>query len=188
MRGRRRVAAALAAVLVGGALGAGAYAFRHHDAPARPRLTTAELSAYQAGVLPPLREGGQVVEQELKPAVADLAAGKVSGPAFAAQTTGWLGRLAEVRRQVAGVVPPPDLRPAADGFDRALARYADTVRAFGAAASASKAGREAALANAYEVALDADHLYDTASAVIQQWRRRLGLGTTPDFPNPSEGS
>lgn len=182
---RKRLVAAVAAVVVVGA-GVGVYAVTRPDP--KPALTAAALTAYEQAILPSLRDGGRVIEQGVKPDLGDLGSGKISGTAFADHADGFLAELERVRTAVAAVTPPSPLRPAADGFDAALARYEQAVREFKAAALTPRAGREAALAKGYATAQSADTLYDSAGAVIQRWRVRLGLGTSADFPSPSEGS
>jgi hypothetical protein len=187
---RARGAAAVTAVVLLGLSAAGvtAYLGSRHDGNGG-RLTRSELAAYQAGILPPLREGGVVVEQRMKPAVSGLAQAPAAALAqVAADAPSWVGQLAAVRTKVAAVPAPAELAEAAAGFDRALARYAEAARQFGAAADAPAASRAAAAAAAVDVARDADALYDGASAVIQRARRRLGLGPTPDFPDPETDS
>jgi hypothetical protein len=181
---RHAVAAGLTLVVVLSAVAATAYVSSRRTSR-HEGLTAAELTSYTGAVLPPLREGGRVVEQEMKPTIGDLVSGKLTGTTFAGRVDTWLADLSRVRGEVAAVPPPAELRPAATGFDDALGRYLAAAEAFRAAALAPAARRQAALDHGYAVATEADHRYDTASAVIQGWRRRLGLGPTADFPDPT---
>lgn len=182
---RREVVAALAAAVVVGLSATAITVYLAARDDGRPALTTEALTAYQEAVLPHLREGGGLVEQGMKPAATELA--KATGKAaarIASDATGWADALGQIRANVAAVPTPEPLREAATGFDRALARYVDAARQFGTAARTPLPQRAPVLANGYEIAHDADTLYDAASAVIQRWRRRLGLAPTTDFPDP----
>jgi hypothetical protein len=179
---RRRAAVVTAAVaaVVLSAAAAAAYVAGHRTE--KPKLTSQELAAYQGALIVPLREGGRVVEQDMKPTVTDFTQGTVTPAALSERSATWVDELTRVREQVAAVPAPDPLRPASAGFDRALARYVDAARGFGTAARATD--RTAALDAAYTIANDADHLYDSASAVLQRVRRDLGLDPSSDFPDP----
>ncbi len=177
----RRVAVAAALVGLAG-VGAGLVAARS----SAPSLTRARLVAYESAVLVPLREGGATVEQGIKPALADLTERHVTPPAvIAGEADGWVRDLTSVRARVGAVAPPDELREAARLFDRALEQYLEAARTFRAAAAASAVQRRALLDGGYAVARAADATYDDAARVIQRWRHRLGLPSTPDFPDPS---
>jgi hypothetical protein len=182
---RGRIAAVTTVALLGLSAGTTAYLVSRH--PAKPALTTGALAAYQDAVLPSLREGGRIVQQEMKATVGDIES--ASGPEaarLASTTRNWESALAAVRAHVAAVPAPEALREASLGFDDALGRYIDAARQFGAAASTPLPARPPIMAKAYETARDADMVYDRASAVIQRWRHRFGLPSSPDFPDPDE--
>jgi hypothetical protein len=180
-RSRRRVVAVVAVLALAGA-GAAVAAFVADD---EPSLTAKQLVAYQAAIHPPLSDGGRTVEQGMKPALADITdGGQVPVSAIAAESDRWVADLNAVRAKVAAVPPPGELRDAAALFDRALERYVAAAAAFGRAARAPVEQRQALLDEGIASAREADRTYDDASRVIQQWRRRLGLGATSDFPDP----
>lgn len=182
MAARRAVAIAAAAVVVLSGVAATAYVATRHDHPA---LTSVQVVTYQKAILDPLKDGGRVVEQDMKPTVNDFAAGTVSAPDFAKRAEGWVADLARIRATVAAVPAPEALRPVAAAFDRALVRYADAARAFHDAAVPPGARRADLLKAAYGIAADADTRYDDASALLQRARQKAGLDPTSDFPNPS---
>lgn len=182
----RTIALALVVLLVAGVAAAVVLAATTDgDATSAPRLTADELLAYQAAVHPALRDGGQTVEQGMKPAVADLRdPGGVPPEAIADEADAWTRDLAAVRAKVAAVPVPAGLREVAAGFDAALARYLAAAAAFGRAARAPERERAALIEEGVAIAREADRHYDDASRVLQRLRRDLGLGATADFPDP----
>jgi hypothetical protein len=183
---RRRAVATVALLALAG-VGAAAYVVTRDDRAPRPRLTSAQLVGYTDAVLPALRTGGAVVEQQMKPALVDFptATGAMAAK-LASDAASWADQLGSVREQVAAVTPPAELQGAAAGFDGALAKYIEAARQFRVAVLTPRGGRGAELQRGYTLATEADDTYDDASAIIQDWRRRLGLGATPDFPDPAE--
>ena len=158
----RRAVAALAALLVaGGAIVAVRLATAVGDA-----LTTGQLVAYQAAIHPPLSEGGRLVQERLKPAA--------GAAAPVADAEGWARELDAIRAKVAAVDPPSRLGEAHRLFDAALAAYAGAARLIADGSPGAVAAGERA-----------DATYDDASRILQRERRRLGLGPSAEFPDPS---
>jgi len=149
-----------------------------------PAVTREELLLYQAEIYPPLANGGRTVEQGMKPAVPDVRAGKVA----ASEAEGWVMSLRAVREEVLLVDVPPGLRDAAGLFATALDKYVEAAETFQQAAGAGAAERDTLVDAAVALAEEADRAYDDASRVIQQWRRRLGLGPSAQFPDPTAPS
>jgi hypothetical protein len=151
----------------------------------RPALTAAELEAYTGAVHPVLSRGGQVVERDMKPAVRVLAEPRADAKAVREGAPLWVRRLTTARADVAAVPPPPALAGLPAMFDRALELYIQAAGLLGAAARTTGDERTRTLDEAVAKARAADRAYDDASRVIQDWRRRLGLDPSPQFPDPS---
>ena len=151
-----------------------------------PTLTRQELEAYEKAVVPLLREGGQVVELGMKAGVTDLSKpGGVPAEAIAGESDAWIRVLNTVRDELALMTPPPALAEAHRLFGDALRRYVEAARIFGEAARGPAAGRQAVIDRGLDIAESADDVYDAASAIVQRWRRDLGLGPSADFPDPT---
>lgn len=147
----------------------------------KPAVSREELLLYQAEIYPPLANGGRTVEQGMKPALDDLRAGKVA----AAEADGWVRSLVAVRDEVRLVDVPPGLRDAAALFSDALDRYVSAAETLRQSVDADGERRGTLVDAGVVLAQQADRSYDNASRIIQQWRRRLGLPPTPDFPDPT---
>lgn len=157
------------------------------DAPPKPPpLTADQLLAYERAVIPHLKDGGRTVEQGMKPGVDDLLNRHVVPPAtIAAEADRWAADLTRVRDTVNGIDPPRALAEAGRLFVTALDTYIRAARTFGEAARAPEARRREIANRGYDLGRDADRTYDAASRILQTERRRLGLGPSPDFPDPT---
>jgi hypothetical protein len=71
------------------------------------------------------------------------------------------------------------------GWDAAIGAYLITVDAFQTVGRADPGTVSAAVDQAATLAEQADKLFDRVAGVIQFHRRRLGLGATPNLPDPS---
>lgn len=184
MRTRAVVGAAAALAVV--ALAVASFAVARRDG--KPAITKAELTAWENAILPALQDGGRTVEQGMKPAVDDLVNRHVV-PAYviAKEADGWAEALAGVKARVAAVATPPVLRPAVDGFTRALDEYVLAAKDFHAAALAPAGPqRDALVASGRAHGEAADHTYDTGAAVVQRLRHELGMPASSFFPEGSE--
>lgn len=151
-----------------------------------PGLSKARLVSYESAIAAPLKDGGRTVEQGMKPALADLNVDHVTPPAMIArEARQWVADLTDVRARVAAVTPPAQLRAVSRGFDEALTLYVEAARWFERAATADALQRSALLDKGYAAAKRADAAYDAASRLLQTARHRVGLGSSPDFPDPS---
>lgn len=141
---------------------------------------------YEAQVLAQVREmnvlGGSMLN-----AVDAFRAGRLDAGALATQTRGWSDRFDDVARRIAAVPVPiaigraePMFTPAARAWATASSLYASfatcTPRG-GAACVAGGADGDAAVAQALQ------H-YERARTALQQARKRLDLGRSPNFGDP----
>jgi hypothetical protein len=187
----RRWALVIAFLLIAGfAVAAGIAATTGGSKPKAtptPGLTAAELTAYTEAVLPALSDGGKTIEQGMKPALAALSGSDKNVPpaAVAGEAQAWVRDLRDVRGRVAAVPAPAALREAARLFDTALGQYVAAAETFGLAAAATGRERTQLVDQGVATARAGDATYDDASRIIQDLRRRLGLGPTADFPDPS---
>jgi hypothetical protein len=154
--------------------------------PAPALVTTAQLTAYQAAIVPTLQTAGAMVEQEIKPSIAALEAGSLSASEMRSRAVTWESRFLQERVALAGVTLPAGLAGAASGFDSAFRRYDDAATALaGVANSDTGNANSAQVQAAATLAAQADKLYDAAAAIIQADRRTVGLGPTVDLPDPT---
>jgi hypothetical protein len=148
---------------------------------------SAELSAYTAALGPPTQEGGRIVEQEMKPSLAEFERGVLDAATFASRAGGWQLAFQRIRRQI-DRIPVPTLIPAAGGlFDAAIDAYIRTAQLLEAAARAPGSARQAAIEAAVDAARAADSAYDRAAAVVQRALRAAGLPPDNGLPDPSPG-
>lgn len=147
-----------------------------------------EIVAYEKKISGPARDAGFVVQEGLKPGLADVAAGQPGPVVFSAVT--WVDRFRSIGEQFAAAADglhDGDLRRAAELFESALKEYERTAETIGAAAIASGEPRQKLLEKAAAKGRHADQEYDKASAHLQRARRSVGLPPTARFPDPSEG-
>jgi hypothetical protein len=179
------VAAALVALAVtAGAGAAWATAGSGDGAPAR--VAPAQVEAFEESIFGPVKRGGRVVEQGMKPAVQAVAEGDPSSVVLQAVT--WVDELDAARAELTALTPPdgPGLGHITAGLAGALASYAEAARTIGAAAIATGEPRSRLLAQAVAAARAADDEYDRASALLQAARRRAGLPPSTRFPDPKD--
>ena len=161
------------------------FGYLPEDETPPPRLTEEQLLAYEAALLPHLREGGKTVERGMKPGVDDLLNKHVVPPAtIAVEAETWAADLTRVRTALAAVEPPPQLTEVSQLFDDSLDAYVQAAHVFAEAARAPEAQRRAIANRGYDLGRTADRIYDSASRIIQTARRNLGLGPSSDFPDP----
>jgi hypothetical protein len=146
------------------------------------QTSASDVDAYVAAITPPARQGGFVIQEGMKPAVAGL--GRGENVPVIMQAVGWVAQLKQVRADFAKAKVSGELRAAAADFDRALALYIDAAERLGSVGMAGGDVRARLLDKAVAVARQADHVYDTASGELQRVRRRHGLPPSSLFPNP----
>ena len=149
------------------------------------RHERAALLAWEADVVPLVQQGGQVVQDGMKPAINDLLYQHVTPPAFIVhEAQAWTQALTRVRTQLTALTAPTLMQPAVVLLDRSLAGYISAAHAFRSAA-ASPAGhmRHHFVRLGQRRGSAADALYDRAAALIQRERHRVGLPTDVNFPS-----
>jgi hypothetical protein len=156
------------------------------SAPAPAVVPTAQLTAYQAAIIPTLQVAGGMVEQEIKPSIAALEAGSLSAAEMRSRAVTWESRFQQERAALAAVTVPAGLAGAASGFDNAFRRYDDAATALAGVPDSDVGNADSAQVQAAAaLAAQADKLYDAAAAIIQADRRAVGLGPTVDLPDPT---
>lgn len=147
---------------------------------------TAALRAYTAALRGPTAQGGQVVEQEMKPSVAAISSGQIDGPTLVSRARSWQIAFARVRHGIDAIAVPAGLQPAQRRFDAAIDGYAhvaDLLVQAGAAATPDR--RNALLDAAVAAGRQADGLYDQAAAQVQAALRAAGLPPDHYLPDPT---
>jgi hypothetical protein len=148
----------------------------------------AELRAYTAALRAPTAEAGQVVEEDMKPSLSDLRAGRLDAATFSQRARSWQIAMARARRRVDAISAPAPVRAATPLFDAALDGYAAAARSFELAGAATGAQRATLLDQGVAAARAADGTYDRAAAVVQSALRAAGLPPDAELPDPSPGA
>ncbi len=141
--------------------------------------------AYERAVLVPIRDGGRVVQQEMKPSLDQLRRGEITAADARARAGGWRRAFAAVRVKVLALTPPSFLRDVELRFLAAIDGYATIAVLFDRAAGEDGAARASLLDAAAAAGRRADTMFDRASSIMQFHRRRLGLGATTKLPDPA---
>jgi len=149
------------------------------------RHDRAALLAWEADVVPLVQQGGQVVQDGMKPAVQDLLYQHVTPPAFIVhEARAWAQALARVRARLAALTAPTSMRSAALLLDRSLVGYISAAHAFRlAAASPPGHARHHYVRLGQRRGDAADAVYDRAATLIQHERQRVGLPADINFPS-----
>jgi hypothetical protein len=150
-----------------------------------PSAGAAALTAFVAALRAPTAQGGQVVEQEMKPSIADLSSGQIDGPTMESRARSWQIAFARVRQRVDAIAVPAGLQTARQLFDSAIDGYARVAAILLQAGAAAPDGRGALLDAAVAAGRRADALYDQASAQVQAALRAAGLPVDPNLPDPT---
>lgn len=140
---------------------------------------------YERALLPALKEGGRIVVQQMRPSLPELSDGKLSRQTAIERAAGWQSAFRQIRADVIGLDPPPFLGDIERRWIAAIDAYLEISDAFVAAATATGAERTTLLDRAVAAGVRADKLFDRAAKVMQSHRRRLGLRTTHDLPDPA---
>ena len=151
--------------------------------PAHP--DAAALTAYTAALAPPTKEGGRIVQQEMKPSLGEFEQGQLSAADFVVRARGWQLELGRVRDAIDHVAVPPVIASAGGLFHQAMQAYIDAARLFEQAGEAAAADRQAALQRAVAAAREADRQFDQAAIVVQRALRNAGLPADHNLPDPS---
>lgn len=147
-----------------------------------------EVLTYQQAVHPLTVEWGKIEILGMRPAIGDLREeGGVPDEAIVVEARQWQATLADLRAQLAAVTPPPALERASALFDDSIAGYIDAARIFEAAASATGDIRERGIVEGIERVRAATKVFNEAALVLQDVRKRIGLGLTDDFPKEPAG-
>jgi hypothetical protein len=141
------------------------------------------LTAYTSALRAPTSEGGQVIEQLLKPSVDEFAQGQVDAATFLARARGWVLSLQKVRQEVDAIPVPPVIASAGPLFDAAMGAYVHCAQVLENAASVPEAQRAAALDAGRQAGRDADAMFDRAAAVVQKALRAAGLPPDANLPD-----
>jgi hypothetical protein len=149
-------------------------------------VTRAQLVGFEATVDPLVSHAGQVIQEGMKPALADLARDHVTPPAFIAhEADGWMASLSGVRKGIVALRVPSALAGARRSLVTSMDLYLQAAATFKAAALASPPARGALLQRVVDQASHADRVFDEGAAVIQRLRRSVGLGLSASFPDPA---
>lgn len=173
---------ATAAVLAAGAVGASLVSLR---GSAQRRDDRAAYVAYEKAVLVPIKDGGRVVQLQMKPALGELNDGKLSASDALGRAASWRLVLLQVRASILALEPPRFLGGIEDRWARAMDGYLMISDFFARAARTEGAERSRLLDDAAKAGTAADNLFDRAAELMQLHRRRLGLGGTTDLPDPA---
>jgi hypothetical protein len=153
-------------------------------------LSKAEVLRYQDDILELVQEWGRIEVQGMRPAIADLRTEGEGIPAetIAGEARAWQAGLGRIRSDLREVDAPEGLEAVAARFDSAMDPYLEAAATFEQAASAADAGeRERLIGEGIEQVRRGARRYNEASMLFQAARRRVGLPTTPDFPDhPAE--
>jgi hypothetical protein len=143
---------------------------------------------YEGALLVSLREGGMIVQQQMKPSLREARAGEIDGTNLGQRADGWRLAFNRLRGQVAALDPPALLGDVESRFLAAMDGYLSVADATAAAGAAGDpAVRDRLLGEAESAGERADDLFDRAAEIMQSHRRRLGLGTTPSLPTSAPG-
>jgi hypothetical protein len=160
-----------------------------------------EIVAYQAKLLPLVQEWGKIEIQGMRPAISDLSR-SINGPApdpndendivvppeaIGGEAQAWQSGLVDLRKKIKDLPTPQSLTRAKLLFDQAIVRYIDAAKLFEKAAGGPVDQRQAGIDKGIDAATDGARIYNDASVLLQQARRRVGLSASPDFPDHPAG-
>ena len=143
------------------------------------------LVSYERSLLPAVREAGRIVQQEMKPSLREIVEGSITGQQLLDRTGAWQRVFKRVRDDLLALEPPAFLGDIESGWDAAIGAYLITVDAFQGVGRSDPGTVPVAVDQAVTLAEHADELFDRVAGVIQFHRRRLGLGASPNLPDPS---
>ena len=179
---RRWPVIATAVVLLGAAVGATAVAL---VGSAQRRDDRESYLRYESAVLPLVREGGRVVQQEMKPSIRELGAGEITERMAHDRVAGWRTAFTRLGADLMALDPPGFLGDIERRWTAAVDGYLKIPDLFERAVTQTGDARARLLTEAAAAGESADKLFDDAAAVMQYHRRRLGLGSTSQLPDPA---
>lgn len=151
-----------------------------------PHPDAAVLTAYTTALRGPTSDGGQVVEEEMKPSIGEFTQGQVDAATFTERARGWQIALRSVKDRIDRIPTPPAIAAARGLFDQAMDGYIAAARLFEQAGGApAGAARDAAITKAIDQARAADAQYDQAALVVQRALAAAGLQPDTALPNPT---
>jgi hypothetical protein len=145
----------------------------------------AAIVAYERSVLPAVREAGRIVQQEMKPSLREIVDGTITGQQLLDRTGAWQRVFKRVRDDLVALDAPAFLGDIDAGWDTAMGAYLVTVNAFQAIGRADPGSVSVAVDEAVSLAERSDDLFDQVAGIIQFHRRRLGLGSSTNLPDPT---
>ena len=152
---------------------------------AQRRDDRAAYLRYERAILVPIKDGGRLVEQEMKPSIADLQSGSLPASEAVDRANAWRTDLRQDKTKMVSLAPPKFLRGIEVLWGSAMDAYLEIPDLFARAAHATGPARSALIGQAAAAGTRADRLFDRAARAMQFHRRRLGLGPTHDLPDPS---
>jgi hypothetical protein len=152
-------------------------------AAARRSHDRAAYLAYEKAVLIPIKDGGRIVQEEMKPSLREISDGSISGDQLAGRAETWRRVFTQIKADVLAPVPPRFLGDIRARWSAAMDAYLAAVDAFAAIARAPAPERSGLVGSAADAGERADKLFDAGARVMQAHRKRLGLGVTADFPD-----
>lgn len=136
--------------------------------------------AYEASVQPLLEDAGRVVALGLRPGVTDISEGAFADDVLVTMARGWVAQLVEVRRALAEIPVPAEIRREAALLRRSLDQYVAAGEKLLAGAKTRGDQRAVLVDEAAVLGERADATYDRARSEIDAVRRRFGLSTSAE--------
>lgn len=138
---------------------------------------------YLAEVRPIASDGGQVVQDLLKPAISRLEDPDEDHDQQAEAAGAWVASMTSVRERWADVEPPPAVADSHELFLDALDRYVAAADRL-ARATTDDEQRAALVDEAIELGTEGDELYDRAAALVQELLVAAGQDPVAWLPQP----
>ena len=170
------------AVLVAAAIGATAVFL---VGSSNRRADRNAVLAYERAILPLVREANKILHNEIPVVLEALRKGQETDDRLAQRTAQWERDLERVRTDLLALTPPALLGGVEEGFGVTMGAYLLAVDAVADVGVASPDQRANAIDTAKTFAERAPEFLDDVTSIIQFHRRRLGLGTSPDLPEPT---
>src|SRR5262249_53775844 len=121
---------------------------------------------------------------EMKPSLTELKQGSTTTANALDRVAGWRAELGLDRRDLVAIAPPLFLTGMDERWGAVMDAYLRVADLFAQAAQVTGAARDGLIDQAVAAGGVADRAFDAASGVMQFHRKRLGLGTTHNLPNP----
>ena len=121
----------------------------------------------------------------MKPSLGELRDGQISEQIAHERAKGWRNGMRAALASLLSLHPPSFLGDIEAKWKMSFDAYLEVPDLLDQAASAVDGARERFLDAAAAAGTRADGLFDEAARVMQFHRRRLGLGSTHDLPDPA---